>query len=84
VRPIPEYGAVCWDPHREGQAGALDRLQKRAATFANTDQTRWETLAECRMVARLYALYKTYTGGRAWKATGDKLPRPCYLSREDH
>jgi hypothetical protein len=39
---------------------------------------------ECRTVARLCALYKAYTGGRAWKALGDRLSRPCYLSREDH
>jgi len=34
VRPILEYGAVCWDPYREGQVGALSRVQKRAAKFA--------------------------------------------------
>jgi hypothetical protein len=50
----------------------------------NRDRTGWETLAERRMVARLCALYKAYTGGRAWKAIGDRLSRPCYLSREDH
>jgi hypothetical protein len=54
---------VCWDPYREGQVGSLDRLQKRAAKFANRDKTGWETLAERRMVARLCALYKAYTGG---------------------
>jgi len=31
VRPILEYGAVCWDPYREGQVRALNRMQKRAA-----------------------------------------------------
>ena len=35
VRPIFEYGAVCWDPYREGQVSALNRVQKRAAKFAN-------------------------------------------------
>jgi len=34
VRLILEYGAVCWDPYREGQLSALNRLQKRAAKFA--------------------------------------------------
>jgi hypothetical protein len=28
VRPIPEYGAVCCDPNREGQVSALNRVQK--------------------------------------------------------
>jgi hypothetical protein len=27
VRPILEYGAVCWDPHREGQVSALHHVQ---------------------------------------------------------
>ena len=31
VRPILEYGAVCWDLYREGQISALDRVQKKAA-----------------------------------------------------
>jgi len=28
VRPILEYGAVCWDPYREGQVSALNRVQR--------------------------------------------------------
>ena len=35
VRLIPEYGAVCWDPYREGQVSTLNWVQKRAAKFAN-------------------------------------------------
>jgi hypothetical protein len=46
VRPILEYGAVCWDPHREGQISALNHVQNRAAKFAHsTNETGWETLA---------------------------------------
>jgi hypothetical protein len=30
------------------------------------------------------ALYKAYTGGRAWKAIRDRLRAPSYLSRVDH
>jgi hypothetical protein len=30
------------------------------------------------------ALYKEYTGDRAWKAIGDRLQAPKYLSRVDH
>ena len=26
VRPILEYGAACWDPYREGQISALDKI----------------------------------------------------------
>jgi len=35
VRLILEYGAVCWDPYREGQVSALNRMQERVAKFAN-------------------------------------------------
>jgi len=30
------------------------------------------------------ALYKAYTGERAWKAIEDRLQAPSYLSRVDH
>ena len=33
VLPILEYGAACWDPCREGQISALDRVKKKAAKF---------------------------------------------------
>jgi hypothetical protein len=39
VRPILEYGAACWDPYREGQITALDRVQKKAAKFAHCADT---------------------------------------------
>jgi len=85
VRPILEYGAVCWDPYREGQVSALNRVQKRGAKFANViNESGWGTLAQRRLVARICALFKAYTGGRAWKAIGDRLLKPCYLSRDDH
>jgi len=35
VRLILEYGAVCWEPHTEGQVSALNRVQKRVAKFSN-------------------------------------------------
>jgi hypothetical protein len=46
VHPIPEYGALCWDPYREGQINMLDCVQKKAAKFENhTNNSGWETLA---------------------------------------
>jgi len=70
VRPILEYGAVCWDPYREGQVSALNRVQKEAAKFANgINESGWKTLARRRLMARRCALFKAYTGGRAWRAT---------------
>jgi hypothetical protein len=85
VRPILEYGAACWDPYREGQIHALDRVQKKAAKFAyRRNESNWETLSQRRKLLRLCALFKTYSGERAWKAIGDRLQWPNYLSRVDH
>jgi hypothetical protein len=85
VRPILERGAACWDPYREGQISALDRVQKKAAKFAHhTTSLNWETLALRRKLSHLCALFKAYSGERPWKAIGDRLQRPHYLSRVDH
>jgi len=35
-------------------------------------------------MARICVLFREYTGIRAWKAIGDRLLKPCYLSRDDH
>jgi hypothetical protein len=50
----------------------------------NSDDSVWETLAQRRKIACLSALFKAYTGERAWKAVGDRLQAPGYLSRDDH
>jgi hypothetical protein len=41
-------------------------------------------LTERKKIARLCALFNAYTDERAWKAIGDRLQTPCYLSRSDH
>ena len=85
VRPILEYGAACWDTYRERQISSLDRVQKKAAKFAHhTTSPHWETLASRRKLSRICALFKAYSGERAWKSIGDRLQRPHYLSRVDH
>jgi len=66
VRPILEYGVACWDPYREGQIIALDRVQKKAAKFAHhKNSPNWETLASRRKLSRICALFKAYSGKRA-------------------
>ena len=68
VRPILEYGAACWDPYREGQISVLDRVQKKAAKYAHhKNSPNWETLASGRKLSRICALFKAYSGERAWK-----------------
>jgi hypothetical protein len=37
-----------------------------------------------RKLSRICALFKAYSGERAWKAIVDRLQRPHYLSRADH
>ena len=45
VCPVLEYGSACWDPCRERQINALDRVQKKAAQYTNhTKDSDWETL----------------------------------------
>jgi len=74
VSPILQHGAACWDPCREGEINALDRVQKEAAQFTNhTKDSDWETLAQRRTIARLCALFKAYSGERAWKAIRYRL-----------
>ena len=72
-------------PYREVQVSALNRVQKRAAKFANNiNESVWKTLTQRALIARIRALFKAYTGRRAWKAIGDRLLKPCYLSRDGH
>ena len=85
LRHYIEYGSAWWDPCREGQINALDRVQKKAAQFTNhTKDSVWETLAQRRTIALSGTLFKAYSVERAWKAIRDRLRRPYYLSRVDH
>jgi len=85
VRPILEYGAACWDPYREGQISALERVQKKAAKFAQyMNIPNWENLASRKKLSRICAHFKAYSGEPAWKPIGDRSQRPHYLSRVDH
>ena len=62
----------CMRPYREGHVSALNWAQNRAAKFANNiNESGWETLAQRRLIARICALFKAYTGRRTWKAIGD-------------
>ena len=85
VTLILEYGAVCWDPRRERQVSASYRVQKRATKFLNNkNDLVWETSAQRRLIPRIYALFKAYTGRRAWKPIGDRLLKSCYLSMDNN
>jgi hypothetical protein len=56
-----------------------------AAKFAyHRNDSNCEALTQRRNISRIGALFKAYTGERAWKAIGDRLRRPFYLSRVDH
>jgi hypothetical protein len=82
--PSLEYGASCWDLYRGGQINALDRVQKKAANFANhTNDSDWETLVHHSNIAGIWGLFETYNGERAWKSRVDRLKVPCYQRRDD-
>jgi hypothetical protein len=75
----------CWDPYRTGQTNALAWVQNTVAKFAHhRNDSNWETLTQCRKISRICALFKGYRGEQAWKATGNSLERPWYMSRVDH
>jgi hypothetical protein len=64
---------------------ALDLVQTKVAQFTNhTKDSEWKTLAQRRTIARLNALFKAYSGERAWKAIPNRLLSPYYLSRIGH
>ena len=83
---VVEYGAACWDPFREGQINAVDRVQKKAAKFVNlTNISNWETLAQWRKIAAwICYTYKAHSREPAWKAIVDRMERSYYLSRVHH
>jgi len=71
VRPILEYGAVCWDPYRECQISALDCVKNKAPKFAHhSGGSDWESLAQCRNEARMCVLLKAYTGEMVYGVYG--------------
>jgi len=39
ARPILQYGSACWDPYREGQVNALDRVQRPNLHIIRTVRT---------------------------------------------
>jgi len=85
VRLLLEYGAARWDPCREEEINAFHRIRKKAAPFTNHPKdSDLETLAQCRTVARLCALFKAYCGARVWNVIWDRLRKAYCLSRVDH
>jgi hypothetical protein len=57
---------------------------KKAAKFAyHMSKSNWET-SQRRKIARICALFKAYSGKRAWKFIGDILQQSNYLSRIQH
>ena len=82
VSPIVVWSGVL-GPYREGQVSALNTVQKRADKFANNmKESGWETVVQRRLIARICALFKAYTGRRAWKATGDGILNSCLQTQE--
>jgi hypothetical protein len=80
VRLIVEYASLCWDTYREGQINALDRVQNTSIAGElqhERNHLNWKTLAQCRKIAHVRALFTAYTRERAWKDLRDRLQKPC-------
>ena len=61
------------------------RVQKKAVKFAHhAGSLNSQTLTSHRKLSRICALFKVYSGEQVWKAIGDRLQWPHYLSRVDH
>ncbi len=89
VRPILEYGSICWDPYRLGQIKSLEKVQKYAAKFvrrgrSNSEFISWEPLEKRREKSRLCALFKAIRGDRPWGEVRARLSKPTYVARKDH
>jgi hypothetical protein len=83
--PLAHSSEVASEPWSWSYVDALDRVQNKAAKFAHhRNDSNWETLTQRRKVSRICALCKAYTAEQTWKAIGDRLDKPCYLSRDDH
>jgi hypothetical protein len=73
--------AIFWD---DTPIGSYKRNTACAKFAHHRNESNWETLTERRKIALLCALFKAYTGEWAWKALGDRLQTPCYLTGGDH
>ena len=70
IRPILEYSAAVWDPHRLKEKQQIERIQRRAARWVKCDYSRdtsvsglleqlqWPTLEKRRKISRLTIFYK--------------------------
>jgi len=81
VRPILEYGAACWDPYREGQIRALDRVQKKRPNLHIIGTIRTGKLWRRVESYHAYVPSSKRTLGNPRRSL---LQRPYYLSRVDH
>jgi uncharacterized protein YfeS len=77
---ILEYEGAYLDPYREGQTHVRQGTKKAAKFAHHTNKSNWETLSRHRKISRICALFKAYSGEQVWKATGDRLKQPIYLS----
>ena len=58
VRPILDYGGCVWDPYRESQFIALNRVQKGAAMFSN--KRTWKAIGN-RLLKQCYLIMEDHS-----------------------
>jgi len=69
---------------RSGKRFNSGANEKRLNFANNINESGWESLAQRTLTARMCDIFKAHTGGRAWKAVGDRFIKQFYLRREDH
>jgi len=74
VHPIIENGSACCNPCTDGQINTLsDGVQTKAAQFTDhMKDSDWQTSAQCRTIARLFALFKAYSGHFLKRTLGNR------------
>jgi len=55
----------------------LDWVENKVAKFAKLmNNSNWEMLVQCRKIACIFVLYKTYSMEQSWEDWSDRLQRP--------
>jgi len=81
----PSLRVLLWHlPYNWGKARKKTSVRVGKTSVRVVSESNWDTLSQRRKVSRVCALFKAYSGERAWKVIGDRLQRPNYLSRMDH
>lgn len=75
---------ICWDPNIKSQAVIKCVVRKSRHEHEKIITFGWEPLELRCKYGRLWALFNSYTGHKAWKGVLDKLQKSTILGRGGH